>query len=83
MQATIRGREYKKWYRFNIKNLVTQIQNAIDNHSGDVKKMKTEIIILDEVRNQSYKDYLDPLLVKILNGEAVQVASSTDCKSAV
>ena len=83
VQATIRGKEYKKWYRFNIKNLVIQIQNAIDNHSGDVKKMKTEIIILDEVRNQSYKDYLDPLLVKILNGEAVQVASSTDCKSAV
>lgn len=83
VHATIRGKEYKKWYRFNIHNLVGQIQNAIDNHNGDVKKMKTEIIILDEVRDQSYKDYLDPLLIKTLNGEAEHVVSPTDCKSAV
>ena len=43
VHATIRGKEYKKWYRFNIHNLVGQIQNAIDNHNGDVKNMKTEI----------------------------------------
>ena len=83
VQATIRGKEYKEWYRFDLQNLVGQIQNAIDNHNGDIKKMETEITILDKVRDQSYKDYLDPLLINILNGEAVQVASSTDCKSAV
>lgn len=71
VHATIRGKEYKAWYRFNIHNLVGQIQNAINDHKGDYKKFKREIVILDNVRNQSYKDYLDPLLVEILNGEAV------------
>ena len=70
VHATIRGKEYKKWYRFNIHNLVGQIQNALKNNTSDVKKMKTEIIILDEVRDQSYKDYLDPLLVEMLNGSS-------------
>ena len=75
VQATIRGKEYKAWYRFNIHNLVGQIQNEtriINNHNGDYKKFKRELVILDNVRNQSYKDYLDPILVKELNGETVQ-----------
>ena len=72
VHATIRGKEYKAWYRFNIHNLVGQIQNAINNHNGDYNKFKKELVILDTVRNQSYKDYLDPILVKELNGEAVQ-----------
>ena len=72
VQATIRGKEYKKWYRFNIHNLVGQIQNALNYDVCDLKKLKTETVLLDNVRNQSYKDYLDPILVKELNGEAVQ-----------
>ena len=67
VHATIRGKEYKAWYRFNIHNLVGQIQNAINNHKGDYKKFKKELVILDTVRNQSYKDYVDPLLVNHLD----------------
>jgi len=67
VHATIRGKEYKSWYRFNIHNLVGQIQNAINNHNGDYKKFQRELVILDNVRNQSYKDYIDPLLVKHLD----------------
>jgi organic radical activating enzyme len=67
VHATIRGKEYKAWYRFNIQNLVGQIQNAINDHKGDYKKFKREIVILDNVRNQSYKDYIDPLLTDHLD----------------
>jgi len=67
VHATIRGKEYKAWYRFNIHNLVGQIQNAINNHNGDYNKFKKELVILDTVRNQSYKDYVDPLLVNHLD----------------
>ena len=67
VHATIRGKEYKKWYRFNIHNLVGQIQNAINNHNGDYNKFKKELVILDTVRNQSYKDYIDPLLINHLD----------------
>ena len=66
VHATIRGKEYKAWYRFNIHNLVGQIQNAINDHNGDYKRFKRELVILDNVRNQSYKDYIDPLLVNHL-----------------
>ena len=66
VHATIRGKEYKAWYRFNIHNLVGQIQNAINNHNGDYNKFKKELVILDTVRNQSYKDYIDPLLINHL-----------------
>lgn len=67
IQATIRGKVYKKWYRFNINNIANQIQNAIDNNVGDYKKFKAEVVLLDNVRNQSYRDYVDPLLTKHLD----------------
>ena len=72
VQATIRGKEYKKWYRFDIHNLAAQIDNALNYGVHDLKRLKTEAVLLDNVRNQSYKDYLDPILVKELNGETVQ-----------
>ena len=67
VQGTIRGVDYKEWHRFNIRNLAQQIQNAIDNNVGDYKKFKTEIVLLDNVRNQSYRDYVDPLLTEFLD----------------
>lgn len=67
VQGTIRGIDYKEWHRFNIRNLSQQIQNAIDNNVGNYKKFKTEIVLLDNVRNQSYRDYVDPLLTEFLD----------------
>ena len=67
VQGTIRGRDIKEWHRFNIRNLSQQIQNAIDNNVGNHKKFKTEIVLLDNVRNQSYRDYVDPLLTEFLD----------------
>jgi len=67
VQGTIRGVDYKEWHRFNIRNLTSQIQNAIDNNVGNYKKFKAEIVLLDNVRNQSYRDYVDPLLTKFLD----------------
>ena len=67
VQGVIRGKEIKEWHRFNVRNLAQQIQNAIDNNVGDHKRFKREIEILDNVRNQSYRDYVDPLLTKFLD----------------
>jgi len=67
INGTIRGVDYKEAHRFNLKNLSQQIQNAIDNNVGDYKKFKTEIVLLDNVRNQSYRDYVDPLLTDFLD----------------
>ena len=67
VQGVIRGKEIKEWHRFNVRNLAQQIQNAIDNNVGDYKKFKTEIVLLDNVRNQSYRDYVDPLLTEFLD----------------
>ena len=32
----------------------------------DISSLYTEITLLDETRNQSYKDFLDPSLISIL-----------------
>jgi len=42
------------------------IENAITNNVCDISSLYTEIALLDETRNQSYKDFLNPSLVSIL-----------------
>ena len=42
------------------------IEHAITNNVCDISRLYTEITLLDETRNQSYKDFLTPPLVSIL-----------------
>ena len=71
VQATIRGKEYKAWYRFDLHNLVAQIQNGIKFGNGTFKKLKVETVLLDHVRDQWYGDYLDRDLTDHLIKEIV------------
>ena len=50
-----------------LKNLITQIDNAIINNIENKQLMKDEITLFDLSRNQSYRDYLDPILVEWLD----------------
>ena len=71
VQATIRGKEYKAWYRFDLHNLAAQIQNGIKFGNGTFKKLKVETVLLDHVRDQWYGDYLDSDLTDWLIKEIV------------
>ena len=47
-------------------NLIQLIKNAIKNNKEDKTKMLNEIVPFDNARSQSFKDFLDPLLVEWL-----------------
>ena len=66
-----RTKEYKAWYRFDLHNLVAQIQNGIKFGNGTFKKLKVETVLLDHVRDQWYGDYLDSDLTDWLIKEIV------------
>lgn len=53
----------------HLENLITQVDFAINNNKENKKKMLDEIMLFDLSRNQSYKDFLDPLLVEWLSNE--------------
>ena len=56
-----------KYFHYEIDKLLSLLDDAIKNNIGNVKKLKDEITLLDETRNQSYKDYLNKSLIKILD----------------
>lgn len=58
--------------KVNIIELTKMINIAIDDNKEDRKLMLKEIVLFDQSRNQSYKDYLDPILVNWLNDEDIR-----------
>ena len=54
------------YFHYEIDKLLSLIDHAIENNICDISRLYTEITLLDETRNQSYKDFLDPTLVSIL-----------------
>ena len=55
-----------KYFHYEIDKLLSLIENAITNNVCDISRLYTEISLLDETRNQSYKDFLDSSLINIL-----------------
>lgn len=53
-------------YDYEIDKLLSLIEHAITNNVCDISRLYTEITLLDETRNQSYKNFLNPSLVTIL-----------------
>lgn len=53
----------------DVVNLVTQIDNAIKFNSENKVKLKGETELFDLSRNQSYRDYLHPMLVEWLDSD--------------
>jgi MoaA/NifB/PqqE/SkfB family radical SAM enzyme len=52
---------------FKADEIIQQIDLAIKNNKEDKDKMKREIVLFDISRNQTYRDYLDPMLVDWLD----------------
>ena len=55
------------YFHYEIDKLLSLIDHAIQNNICNLKKLYNEIVLLDETRNQSYKNYLDSSLIKVLN----------------
>jgi len=55
-----------KYFHYEVDKLLSLIEYAITNNVCDISSLYTEITLLDETRNQSYKDFLDPSLISIL-----------------
>ena len=53
-------------FHYEIDKLLSLIEHAITNNVCDISRLYTEITLLDETRNQSYKNFLNPSLVTIL-----------------
>ena len=53
---------------YEIKNILTLIDLGIEKNTAEknFKKLKTEIEMFDKSRGQNYRDFLDPVLIKIL-----------------
>ena len=47
---------------------VDDVVDAIIYSIKNFNMLKSEVSLFDESRNQSYKDFLDPILVKVLDG---------------
>jgi molybdenum cofactor biosynthesis enzyme MoaA len=56
----------------NIIELIKMINIAIDDNKEDRRLMLKEIMLFDKSRNQSYRDYLDPVLVSWLDDEDIR-----------
>ena len=54
------------FFHYEIDKLLSLIDHAITNNVCDIFRLYTEITLLDETRNQSYKNFLDSSLVSIL-----------------
>lgn len=52
---------------YSTAELVRQLDSAIKNNEEDKDLMLKEITLFDKSRNQSYKDFLDPLLIEWLD----------------
>lgn len=53
----------------DVVNLIAQIDGAIKNNSENKQKLKNECELFDMSRNQNFRDYLDPILVRWLDSE--------------
>ena len=75
---TFRTKKYgymhsSKYFHYEVDKCLSLIEYAITNNVGDISSVYTEIILLDETRNQSYKNYLNPSLVSILENYERQI----------
>lgn len=72
---TFRTKKYNhmhkdKYFHYEIDKLNSLIDYALQYDKKEVNKLFDEITLLDETRDQSYKDFLDKPLVKILDNYA-------------
>jgi len=51
----------------NVADQLQRIQSAIDNNREDLHRLREEIMLFDQARDQRYADYLDPQLVAWLD----------------
>ena len=58
--------EEHRYFYYEVDKCLSLIENAITNNVCDIPSLYTEITLLDETRNQSYKDFLNSSLVSIL-----------------
>jgi MoaA/NifB/PqqE/SkfB family radical SAM enzyme len=65
--------EEHRYFYYEVDKCLSLIENAITNNVCDIPSLYTEITLLDETRNQSYKDFLDPSLVSILENYERQI----------
>jgi len=68
-QAEIHKFRSNKLEDGDVKNLIRQIDNAIINNAENKEKVKSECELFDMSRNQSYRDFLHPMLVDWLDNE--------------
>ena len=54
------------YFYYEIDKLLSLIDYAIQDNKNSLDKLYNEIVLLDGTRNQSYKNYLDSSLIKIL-----------------
>ena len=54
------------YFHYEIDKLLSLIDYAIQDNKNSLDKLYNEIVLLDGTRNQSYKNYLDSSLIKIL-----------------
>jgi len=55
-----------KQFHYEIDKLFSTIDYAIKHNRQNIRQLYNEIIVLDKTRNQSYKNYLNPSLISIL-----------------
>ena len=57
----------KGFFHYEIDKLLSLIDISIDKNEMNLKDLYTEITLLDETRNQTYRDFLDESLIHILD----------------
>jgi hypothetical protein len=72
VHAIIRDKEYKMWYRFDLHNLIAQIDAGIEYGNRSFKNLKIETELLDRVRDVYYFEYLDRQLSDLITAEIIQ-----------
>jgi len=66
-QAQQRIQAYLDQPNSNLADQLQRIQQAIDHNQSDQQKLREEVLLFDQARDQSYRDHLDPLLITWLD----------------
>lgn len=51
----------------NVSDQLRRIQHAMAHNKNDPQKLREEVLLFDQARDQSYRDHLDPLLITWLD----------------
>ena len=75
---TFRTKKYNymhkgNYFHYDIDKVMSLIDHSIEYKDKNFNKLYNEIILLDEVRNQSYMNYLNADLVDILKNHERQI----------